>query len=116
MLIASGPDPAASVTLKSASLDYLSVNNPRSHATRFRQVLSPTPTPIASLMGLSSPRFQEHPVGSRVEVSPASFKIARQIAELIHEGTSGGSRSAGSALIVDYGGDRAYGNSFRVRV
>lgn len=54
-------------------------------------------------------------MGSRIEVSPASFKIARQIGELLHDETTDGSRSAGSALIVDYGGNKVYGNSFRVR-
>ncbi|RDX57085.1 DUF185-domain-containing protein [Lentinus brumalis] len=113
LLIASGPDHTAPTTLKGAagpSLDFSSVSSTATLAARLRQVLSPTPTASSTLLGLSSPRFQKLPVGSRVEVSPGSFKIARQVAELLHED---GVRSAGSALIVDYGGDRAYGNSFR---
>ncbi|RPD74986.1 DUF185-domain-containing protein [Lentinus tigrinus ALCF2SS1-7] len=115
LLITSEPQPAAPTTLRPAaspSLD-LSVNSPTPRATRFRQILSPTPTASSTLLGMSSPRFQKLPVGSRVEVSPASFKVARQVAELLHDEGSDGVRSAGSALIVDYGGDRAYGNSFR---
>ncbi|TFK90509.1 DUF185-domain-containing protein [Polyporus arcularius HHB13444] len=113
LLIASGPDHTAPTTLKGAagpSLDFSSVSSTATLAGRLRQVLSPTPTASSTLLGLSSPRFQKLPVGSRVEVSPASFKMARQVAELLHEDSV---RSAGSALIVDYGGDRAYGNSFR---
>lgn len=118
MLIASGPDPAARTTLKPDGGPSLDVSTRRplaSTAARFRQVLTPTPTPTSTVLGLSSPRFLKLPVGSRIEVSPASFKIARQIGELLHDKASDGSRSAGSALIVDYGGNKVYGNSFRVR-
>lgn len=86
--------------------------NPRS---RFRQVLSRSPTASSTLVGLSPPRFQKLPVGTRVEVSPSAFKIARRIGELIEaEAEKGSAGSAGSALIIDYGGDNAYGSSFRV--
>ena len=113
-----GPDPAARTVLRpdgSPSLDVSTTRPLASTAARFRQVLSPTPTPTATLLGLSSPRFLQLPAGSRIEVSPAAFKIARQIGELLHDKGSEGSRSAGSALIVDYGGNKVYGNSFRVR-
>ncbi|KAI1797014.1 S-adenosyl-L-methionine-dependent methyltransferase [Ganoderma leucocontextum] len=116
VLIASGPDPAAGRTLKpdwSPSLDVSTLRPLANTAPRFRQVLTPTPTPTSTLLGLSSPRFLKLPVGSRIEVSPAAFKIARQIGELLHDRASDGSRSAGSALIVDYGGNKVYGNSFR---
>ncbi|KAL6301350.1 S-adenosyl-L-methionine-dependent methyltransferase [Sparassis latifolia] len=78
---------------------------------RFRQVLSPTPTASSTLLGQSSPRFQRLPVGTRLEISPAAFKTARRIAELLNPEDEG--ESGGCALIVDYGGDKAYGNSFR---
>ncbi|KAI0768010.1 DUF185-domain-containing protein [Trametes elegans] len=116
VLIASGPDPGAPTVLKPGdrpSLDFSSKVSLTNATGRFHQVLSPSPTPSSTLLGLSSTRFQKLPVGSRIEVSPASFKIARQIGELLHEGASEQSRSAGSALIVDYGGEKAYGNSFR---
>ncbi|KAI9061060.1 DUF185-domain-containing protein [Trametes sanguinea] len=117
VLIASGPDPAEPTVLKpsseSPSLDFLSTRAPVEPAARFRQVLSPTPTPSSTLLGLSSTRFQKLPVGSRIEVSPVSFKIARQLSELLYDRESEGARSAGSALIVDYGGEKVYGNSFR---
>jgi NADH dehydrogenase [ubiquinone] 1 alpha subcomplex assembly factor 7 len=50
------------------------------------------------------------PVGSRIEVSHAAFKVARNVGEVFGSGEA----SRGSALIVDYGGDQAYGDSFRV--
>ena len=65
------------------------------------------------MLGLSSPRFEKLPAGSRIEVSPASFKIARQIGGLLHD-SADRAHTAGSALIVDYGGDKVFGSSFRV--
>ncbi|KAH8117956.1 DUF185-domain-containing protein [Phellopilus nigrolimitatus] len=70
---------------------------------------SPAPTPIATLMGGTSPRFAALPIGARLEVSPAGFKIARQVAELVNHPEGAG----GSALIIDYGKDTAFGNSLR---
>lgn len=77
--------------------------------SRFRLVLSPSPTPTSTILGLSSPRFQALPVGSRIEVSHTAFKVARTIAELLGSGET----SRGSALIVDYGHDKTCGDSFR---
>lgn len=116
MLIASGPDAAAKTILRpghNSPLDFGTKAPPLTAGARFRQVLSPSPTPSSTLLGLSSARFQKLPVGSRIEVSPASFKIARQVGELLRDGESEETRSAGSALIIDYGGEKVYGNSFR---
>ncbi|KAI0360170.1 DUF185-domain-containing protein [Trametes cingulata] len=116
VLIASEPDPAAPTVLKPGEQSPLDIPSKASVANAggpFRQVLSPTPTPSSMLLGLSSARFQKLPVGSRIEVSPASFKVARRLSELLHDAESEGSRSAGSALIIDYGGEKVYGNSFR---
>jgi len=77
--------------------------------SRLRVVLSESPTPISTILGLSSPRFQALPAGSRIEVSHIAFKVARKIGEVLGSGET----SRGSALIVDYGGDKTYGNSFR---
>ncbi|EIW57294.1 DUF185-domain-containing protein [Trametes versicolor FP-101664 SS1] len=116
VLIASGPDAAAKTILRpghNSPLDFGTKAPPLIAGARFRQVLSPSPTPSSTLLGLSSARFQKLPVGSRIEVSPASFKIARQVGELLRDGESEETRSAGSALIIDYGGEKVYGNSFR---
>lgn len=75
--------------------------------SRFRLVLSPPNPPTATILALSSPRYQTLPIDSPIEVSHASFKVARKIGEVL-----GGK---GCALIVDYGGEKAYGDSFRVR-
>ncbi|KAF4571221.1 hypothetical protein EYR36_008550 [Pleurotus pulmonarius] len=75
---------------------------------RLKAVLSPEPSPVSSLLGMSSQRFLKLPIGTRIEVSPSSFKISRRIGELI-----AGSSTGGSALVIDYGGDKAFNNSFR---
>jgi len=80
-----------------------------------RPVLSSTPSPIANLLGSSSPRFRVIPVGGRIEVSAAAFQIARKVGEMIggNISDSEGQRK-GCGLIVDYGAPKAFGSSFRV--
>lgn len=80
---------------------------------RLSRVLSSAPSATSSLLGLSSPRFKDLPSGSTVEVSPAAFKIARKIGELLASPGESAS-SGGCGLVIDYGGDKAYGDSFRV--
>ncbi|KAL7423569.1 hypothetical protein Q5752_001149 [Cryptotrichosporon argae] len=75
-----------------------------------RLTLSREPTTPSSLLPASSPRWAGLPVGSRIEVSPESWKIMRRAGTLL--GGSGGS-GGGAGLVVDYGGDRTYGSSFR---
>ncbi|KZT67935.1 DUF185-domain-containing protein [Daedalea quercina L-15889] len=91
------------------------VASPAESASRFRRVLSSIPTASSTLLGLSSARFKDLPAGSLVEISPTAFKIARKVGELMHGAGHKAESSAGSALIVDYGGEKAFGNSFRVR-
>jgi len=93
-----------------------------------RHVLSSTPTAASTLLGLSSPRFRDLPIGASIEVSPVAFKLARQVGQLIsgrkkpepfaaRETTDVKLESdsvGGCGLIIDYGGDKVYGNSFRV--
>ena len=79
---------------------------PSPPTSRFRLVLSPPSLPTATILALSSPRYQAVPIETPIEVSHASFKVARKIGEVL-----GGK---GCALIVDYGGEKAYGDSFRV--
>ncbi|KAK0446166.1 S-adenosyl-L-methionine-dependent methyltransferase [Armillaria borealis] len=63
------------------------------------------PTAASTLLGRSSLRFDQMPEGSRLEVSAASFRIARKVGELLSPG--------GCALVVDYGGDSPFADSFR---
>ena len=115
-----GAEPSSAAALTSSALNIDTTLPPPSKsptsqpASRFRRVLSPLPTASSTLLGLSSPRFKDLPPGSTVEISPAAFKIARQIGELMCEGDGKGDGSAGSALVVDYGAEKAFGNSFRV--
>lgn len=69
---------------------------------------------MSNVLGLSSDRFKRLPIGTQIEVSPAASKVARKIGDLVHLQDSERTGSAGSALIVDYGGEKAYGGSFRV--
>ncbi|KAF9478849.1 DUF185-domain-containing protein [Pholiota conissans] len=80
----------------------------------FRYVLAPQPTPISTVLGLSSPRFNELPTGSTLEVSPTSFRIARKVGELLATGSAEEELSIGGAgLIIDYGANHAFDNSLR---
>jgi SAM-dependent MidA family methyltransferase len=71
--------------------------------SRLRTVLSKEANGASSFLPKTSPRFDVLP---RVEISPASFKIARQAAELFKNG--------GAGLVIDYGADHAFGDSLRV--
>lgn len=85
--------------------------------TSLRAVLSPAPSPVSQLLGHSSKRFTELPEGTQLEVSPDSFRIARRVGELLESGKpleNDEESIGGCGLIVDYGGDKAYNNSFRV--
>lgn len=73
--------------------------------TRFQTVLAATP--LSKVLAASSPRFDKLPVGATLEVSPVAWSIARQIAQLV------GGKNAGCALIIDYGAEHLFGNSFR---
>ncbi|TFY51126.1 hypothetical protein EVG20_g11153 [Dentipellis fragilis] len=115
VLLSSSPDPAAPTILRPSDPLSASAQNPAptrsSSSFRLRPVLASSPSPISTLLGSSSPRFKSLPVGSRIEVSPASFRIARKVGEVI--GGQSNEKKKGSALIIDYGDDKAVGNSFR---
>ncbi|WWC68354.1 uncharacterized protein I206_102279 [Kwoniella pini CBS 10737] len=72
-----------------------------------RLSISPSPTALSTVLPASSPRFAKLSTGSRIEVSQDSFKIMRRIGELLGKG------KGGCGVVVDYGGDRSYGQSFR---
>lgn len=61
---------------------------------------------------LIAQRFARLPLGSRLEVSPASWEIARDLARLLGGGAEAGPGGAG--LVVDYGDAKAFGRSWRV--
>ncbi|TFK40204.1 S-adenosyl-L-methionine-dependent methyltransferase [Crucibulum laeve] len=87
---------------------------------RLRAVLSPSTSGTAAILSLSSSRFHSLPVGATMEVSPSAFKIARQVGELLtgrQDGRpvreEGNSSPGGCGLIIDYGADNVFGDSFR---
>lgn len=120
VLIASGPDPTAPKILKSSPLSSehatsdIVAHGVIESSPRFHRVLSETSTAASNLLAASSSRFQKMPVGSRIEVSPSAFKIAHRIGELLYSSQGGPADVSGCALVVDYGGDHAFGSSFRV--
>ncbi|KAF8843712.1 DUF185-domain-containing protein [Paxillus ammoniavirescens] len=118
VLIALSKDPSIKYTMPSspASSSRVLVPPPPSSklqamSSRWTRVLSLAPTASSTLLGHASPRFAALPVGSRIEVSGSSVKIARQITELI-QGTEQGC-AGGCALVIDYGGEKVFGNSLR---
>ncbi|KAF8121754.1 S-adenosyl-L-methionine-dependent methyltransferase [Boletus edulis] len=110
--------PSGVLTPSSSSSSSSSSGPPpalQSVSPRWTRVLSPTPTASSTLLGHASPRFAALPVGARIEVSGASIKVARQIAELLSSSHSDSEHDSGSgcALVIDYGAEKAVGNSLR---
>ncbi|GAA6029596.1 hypothetical protein JCM8097_000955 [Rhodosporidiobolus ruineniae] len=66
---------------------------------------------IDAAASLTAQRFARLPLGSRIEVSPASWEIARDVAKLLVGGEKGEGKGAG--LVVDYGDAKAFGRSWR---
>ena len=85
---------------------------PTAPETHFVRVLPSGPTKTSEYLTQTSPRYANFPVGSSVEISPSAFRIARKIAELLQ--LTEPSDAGGSALIMDYGDDKAFGDSIRV--
>ncbi|KAG8998825.1 hypothetical protein FRB94_006626 [Tulasnella sp. JGI-2019a] len=101
-----GLDENTTLIASPASLDK-TVPATIEHKHKFKFVLAPGPSPMASVLATSSPRFTSRPIGSAIEVSPASWSIAKTIGDLIR-GPGGG-----VGLIMDYGDDKPFGDSFR---
>lgn len=113
VLIAPADDPSIRYARPSSAV--LTPKSGTALSPRWTRVLSPTPTASSTLLGHASPRFAALPVGARIEVSGASVKVAQQIAELLSpKPASQGRDGGGCALIVDYGAEKAVGNSLRV--
>lgn len=84
--------------------------------TRLQRVLARSPSTASTLLGNSSPRFQNIPGGSFLEVSPTAFRIAHRISQLLSNKNSEDKTTSlgGCGLIIDYGDDKAFADSFRV--
>jgi NADH dehydrogenase [ubiquinone] 1 alpha subcomplex assembly factor 7 len=113
-VLVSSVDIEAPATLKNPSTSHSSsLSNTHFSHSPLRRVLSPSPTPSSTTLGLSSPRFGQLPIGSQLEVSPAAFKMARKVGEVL-QGPGDRKGPGGSALIVDYGAEKSFGDSLRV--
>lgn len=79
---------------------------PTANNARFSLAVDREPSVLSNILPASSSRFSKLPVGSRLEVSPDSSRIMRQIGEIMAQG-------GGAGLVIDYGGDRAFSDSIR---
>ncbi|GAA6062439.1 hypothetical protein JCM10212_003313 [Sporobolomyces blumeae] len=71
---------------------------------------APSASPSSSsgeVFNLTAQRFARLPQGSRLEISPSSYEVARGFAKLV-QGEKGG-----AGLVVDYGDAKAFGRSWR---
>ncbi|POY74000.1 hypothetical protein BMF94_2811 [Rhodotorula taiwanensis] len=68
------------------------------------------PAQVEKATSLIAQRFARLPIGSRLEVSPASWEIARDLAKLLGDGEAS---PGGAGLVVDYGDAKAFGRSWR---
>lgn len=98
-----------------SNTDESSQSSPSTVTTTLQRVLARNPSTASTLLGHSSPRFQDIPIGSSLEVSPTAFRIAHKIGQLLSTENSGDERTpmGGCGLIIDYGGDKAFADSFR---
>ena len=87
----------------------IDVDNAETRTANLRLAISPTPSPTASVLGTSSPRFKDVAEDAQIEVSRAAFRVAKELADLVEKGGGGG-----CGLIVDYGADSPATDSFRV--
>lgn len=99
-----------------SNADETSQPSPTAATTPLQRVLARNPSTASTLLGHSSPRFQDIPIGSSLEVSPTAFRIAHKIGQLLSSENSGDQRTSlgGCGLIIDYGSDKVFSDSFRV--
>ena len=74
----------------------------------FRIVRSNKPTAMTKTY-LKDERFSHYKDGDRIEVSPDSWNVMKNIAKYIE-------RNGGSGLVIDYGQDYIQGDTIRVRI
>lgn len=89
------------------TIKALTISLPAANNAQFSLAVDREPSLISRLLPASSDRFERIPVGSRLEVSPESSKAVREMGKLIQNG--------GAGLVIDYGADRAFSDSMRVR-
>lgn len=80
--------------------------------------LSREPSTLSDILPTTSSRFEDVPIGGRVEISKDSYEMMRMLGKLVSglEGDDGEAQGGmgGVGLVVDYGKDGFSSNSFRV--
>lgn len=106
----------------------LSSTPPANDGPLFQRVLSPTSNSMSRSVFNLSPHLADAaanlPIGSFLEVSVESYLNAAAVSQLIGrpkpleeqqvEKANSAPNGGGCGLIIDYGDDKAFGNSFRV--
>ncbi|KAK0544955.1 hypothetical protein OC844_007410 [Tilletia horrida] len=119
--------PSSSAAPTSSAPSTLSIPTPSplsgapSSAPEFAFLLSPGPTPLAQLLAASNARFDKYAPGQRLEVSAEAWAAGRAFGRLVSgieeegkmEDGAKGTRMGGAGLVVDYGAEQAFSDSFR---
>lgn len=74
----------------------------------FRLVVSPSSTTASKAYIEDNERFSHYKVGDRVELSPDSWRLGNQMAQMVD-------KNGGAGLVIDYGQDYTQGDTLRVR-
>lgn len=96
--------------------EYLVNTSTTPSSPRFQFVLS-GPSLLANTLASVSPRYSgtNVPTGTRIEVSPRGYDLAKKIARFVSPDGRRGRSAHGAALFVDYGDARFFSDSIRVR-
>ncbi|KAL8277861.1 hypothetical protein RQP46_009680 [Phenoliferia psychrophenolica] len=116
LVLSPNPTPASTMyTRMSTIASSPPPNSNISSSLSFDTTLPPPPPPSPSPsteegtppISQTLSRFARLPVGSRMEISPACWEVARGVGNLL-QGPKGG-----AGLVVDYGDEKAFGRSWR---
>ncbi|SCZ98458.1 BZ3500_MvSof-1268-A1-R1_Chr7-1g09152 [Microbotryum saponariae] len=122
LVLAPGPTPASTLyTRLSTVIDNPALSASTSSALSFDTTLPPTgatspstaQAPQNVIEPISSPtlaRFARLPIGSRIEISPASWEVAQSVGKLFSPSSS---PKGAAGLVIDYGDAKAFGRSWR---
>ena len=116
LVLSPSPTPASTMYTRMSTIatEADEVKTSISAALAFDSTLPPSPPPVTLNPSSEPPvsqtlsRFARLPVGSRMEISPACWEVARGVGNLL-QGPGGG-----AGLVVDYGDEKAFGRSWRV--
>ncbi|KAK4055553.1 hypothetical protein OIV83_000099 [Microbotryomycetes sp. JL201] len=112
LVLSPGPTPASMLYTRLSSMAAVDAssdrNAPKSQSFNFDTTM-PMPQAHSQEQSLSPTlsRFARLPIGSRIELSPASWEIARDLGKTM-QGPRGG-----AGLVIDYGDSKAFGRSWR---